>query len=152
MVIEARGLQHVQLDASRRRRLFGFELGRAAGWIQLLTFCAVGSTGYVVNLAVYAALLAGGLSFAAAAVCSFLAAVCNNYILNRTFTFRARRGDPVGQGARYLAVSIFALLANLAVLTLLVHAGLGEVQAQGAAIVLVTPLSFLGNKLWSFGP
>jgi putative flippase GtrA len=37
-------------------------------------------------------------------------------------------------------------------LTLLVHAGLGEVQAQGAAIVLVTPLSFLGNKLWSFGP
>jgi len=48
-------------------------------------------------------------------------------------------------------VSATALGANLLVLTLLVAAGVGELPAQAAAIVLVTPLNFVGNKLWSFG-
>ena len=34
--------------------------------------------------------------------------------------------------------------------TLLVQAGLGEVVAQALAIMLVTPVNFVGNKLWSF--
>jgi putative flippase GtrA len=33
-----------------------------------------------------------------------------------------------------------------------VRLGLGEVPAQALAIVLVTPLNFIGNKLWSFRP
>jgi putative flippase GtrA len=33
-----------------------------------------------------------------------------------------------------------------------VTAGLDEVLAQAIAIVLVTPINFVGNKLWSFGP
>ena len=41
-------------------------------------------------------------------------------------------------------------LANLALLHLLVTAGIGEIVAQAVAIVLVTPLNFVGNKLWSF--
>jgi putative flippase GtrA len=53
---------------------------------------------------------------------------------------------------RFLIVSTFALLANLAVLQLLITVGLGEVVAQAIAIVLVTPVNFVGNKLWSFGP
>ena len=35
-------------------------------------------------------------------------------------------------------------------LYLLVQAGLGEVVAQALAIMLVTPVNFIGNKLWSF--
>ena len=54
------------------------------------------------------------------------------------------------QGARFLVVSTLALGANLLVLHLLVSAGLGEVVAQAIAIVLVTPVNFVGNKLWSF--
>ena len=37
------------------------------------------------------------------------------------------------------------------ILYLLVRLGLGKVLAQAIAIVLVTPLNFVGNKLWSFG-
>jgi putative flippase GtrA len=51
---------------------------------------------------------------------------------------------------RFLVVSTLALGANLVVLHLLVSAGLGEVVAQAIAIVLVTPVNFIGNKLWSF--
>ena len=54
------------------------------------------------------------------------------------------------QGLRFLVVSTLRSLANLVVLHLLVKAGVGEILAQAIAIVLVTPLNFVGNKLWSF--
>jgi len=122
-------------------------------WEQLAKFCVVGATGYAVNLAVYTVLLDGvGLHYMSAAVGSFLVAVTNNYLWNRLWTFRAQRGGVAYQGMRFLIVSTVALLANLAVLHLLVTVGLGEVVAQAIAIVLVTPVTFIGNKLWSFGP
>ena len=39
---------------------------------------------------------------------------------------------------------------HLARMHLLVTAGVGKILAQSVAIVLVTPLNFVGNKLWSF--
>ena len=91
-----------------------------------------------------------GLHYLPAAIGSFLVAVTNNYLWNRAWTFRHQRGHVVLQGARFLLVSTLALGANLVVLALLVRAGLGEVVAQAIAIVLVTPVNFVGNKLWSF--
>jgi putative flippase GtrA len=129
----------------------GDALRRRHNWLQLGRFCAVGLTGYVVNLAVYAALHVGlGLHYLAAAVVSFLVAVTNNYLLNRFWTFRRQRGHVGIQGLRFLVVSTAALAANLTVLYALVHAGLEPLLAQALAIVLVTPLNFIGNKLWSF--
>ncbi len=128
-------------------------LRKRKNWEQLVKFCVVGASGYVVNLAVYTLLLdVVGLHYISAAVGSFLVAVTNNYTWNRLWTFRAQRGGVAYQGARFLVVSTAALLANLAVLHGLVTVGLGEVVAQAIAIVLVTPVNFVGNKLWSFGP
>ena len=76
--------------------------------------------------------------------------MANNYTWNRLWTFRAQRGNVAYQGLRFLVVSTIALAANLVVLYLLVEAGLGALPAQAIAIVLVTPLNFVGNKLWSF--
>ncbi len=122
-----------------------------ANWVQLLKFCAVGGIGYAVNLAVYATLVhVASINYLVAAVCSFVVAVANNYAWNRLWTFRRQRGHVMLQGARFLVVSVVALCANLAVLAALVAAGLPKVPAQAVAIILVTPLSFLGNKLWSF--
>ena len=126
-------------------------LRRPANWTQLARFCTVGATGYVVNLAVYTALLRlAGVHYIPAAICSFLVAVTSNYTWNRLWTFRGQRGHVAYQGLRFLVVSTLALMANLAVLTLLVGLGVDEVLAQASAIVLVTPLNFVGNKLWSF--
>jgi putative flippase GtrA len=133
-----------------RAAVVAVELRRTANWLQLLSFCAVGASGYAVNLAVYSALLAGGSGFVVAAVGSFAVAVGNNYTLNRVLTFRNQRSTVAVQGARYLSVSLVVLAVNLLLLTLLVWFGLHEVWAQATAIVLVTPMSFLGNKLWSF--
>jgi dolichol-phosphate mannosyltransferase len=114
-------------------------------------FCLVGGSGYVVNLCVFAALVhAARLHYVAAATCSFLVAVVNNYSWNRVWTFRSQRGSVAGQGVRFLLVSVIALEANLLWLQALVALGADAVVAQAAAIVLVTPLSFHGNKIWTF--
>jgi putative flippase GtrA len=120
-------------------------------WAQLAKFCVVGASGYVVNLAVYTALLKwAGLHYLASAFCSFLVAVANNYWWNRHWTFRGTRGHFAYQGMRFAVVSAVALAANLAILWLLAGLGVGKVLAQAIAIIAVTPLNFLGNKLWSF--
>ncbi|MFL6005302.1 MAG: GtrA family protein [Gaiellaceae bacterium] len=120
-------------------------------WLQLARFCLVGVSGYAVNLAVYTLLLRGaGVHYLAAATCSFFVAVTNNYVWNRVWTFRHQRGHFAYQGARFLVVALVALVANLVVLRVLVGFGVGKILAQAIAIVLVTPLNFVGNKLWSF--
>jgi len=126
-------------------------LRRPGNWLQLLKFCVVGASGYVVNLAVFALLVNGfDVHYLAAAVFSFCVAVANNYLWNRLWTFRGQRGSIAYQGLRFFIVSWCALAANLVVLRVLVEVGLEEVTAQAVAIVLVTPINFIGNKLWSF--
>jgi len=127
-------------------------LRQRSNWAQLAKFCAVGASGYVVNLLVYVALLDGAnLHYRLAATGSFLVAVTNNYLWNRLWTFRHQRGHVGAQGARFFIVSALALAANLAILELLVSLTDRPVFAQAIAIVLVTPVNFVGNKLWSFG-
>ena len=126
-------------------------LGRRHNWFQLAKFCAVGASGYVVNLVVFSLLVHGfGIHYLVAATCSFLVAVTNDYAWNRLWTFRGQRGHMAYQGLRFLVVSTCALAANLVILHVLVRVGLGEVLAQALAIMLVTPLNFVGNKVWSF--
>jgi putative flippase GtrA len=126
-------------------------LRRSHNWVQLGKFALVGASGYVVNLVVYTALLRGaGFHYALAATCSFAVAVTNNYIWNRLWTFHAQRGHVGWQGLRFLIVALVAYGANLALLSLFIGLGVDKVLAQAIAIVLVTPLNFIGNKLWSF--
>ena len=125
-------------------------LRQSHNWVQLAKFCTVGAAGYALNLAVYSALVGAGMHYNLAAACSFLVAVTNNYTWNRLWTFAHHTGGVVYQGPRFLIVSLCALLANLAILSALVSLGLEKRLAQAIAIILVTPLNFVGNKLWSF--
>jgi putative flippase GtrA len=136
-----------EIAATRARRA----LARPQNWIQLLKFSAVGASGYVVNLAVYAVLVRGvGLHYLLAAVCSTSVAIANNYLWNRLWTFRETRGDLYHQGARFLIVSVVALGLNLGILKLLVELGVDKIVAQAVAVILVMPFNFSVNKLWSF--
>ena len=119
-------------------------------WQQLGKFAVVGAVGYAINLAVYTALIDAGFHYLAAAVCSFLVAVTSNYTWNRYWTFRDQRGHLGVQGMRFFIVSLASLGANLVLLQILITAGTSKFAGQAIAIVLVTPLNFVGNKLWSF--
>ena len=125
---------------------------KPANWLELVRFGVVGASGYVVNLVVFSLLVhAAGTHYRVAATGAFLIAVANNFYWNRHWTFRARHGHAGFQAARFLTVSVVAFVFNLFMLEVLI-AGLEapEVPAQAVAIIAATPLSFLGNKLWSF--
>jgi putative flippase GtrA len=129
----------------------GAALRRPHNWVQLAKFCTVGASGYVINLAVFSALLVeADWDRKLAATVSFLVAVTNNYTWNRLWTFRGQRGHVAYQGIRFLIVAVSALATNIVILEVLVRLGVPEIPAQAIAIILVTPLNFVGNKLWSF--
>ena len=139
-------------DAIALRHRVRTGLRRPAAWLQLIRFALVGASGYVVNLVVFATLLHGaGVDYRLAATGAFLVAVANNFTWNRRWTFGVRGGRRRRQASRFLAVSVAAFGLGLGLLHLLVEgARVGEVPAQALSIMLATPLSFLGNKLWSF--
>jgi putative flippase GtrA len=117
---------------------------------QFARFAVVGASGYAVNLAVFAAAHAAGAHYRIAATVAFLAAVAWNFAGNRRWTFAGHDGRASHQAARFLTVSVVAFLLGLGVLSVLVAAGLPELLAQAISIVAVTPVSFAGNRLWTF--
>jgi dolichol-phosphate mannosyltransferase len=125
---------------------------RTHNWLQLIRFAAVGASGYVVNLAVFAACVHGmGIDYRVSSVIAFVVSVVNNFWLNRHWTFDAKHEHPGLQGVRFFAVSLMAFaFTYLVLITLVDTAGTPKVVAQAIAIVAGTPLSFLGQKLWSF--
>jgi putative flippase GtrA len=123
-------------------------------WLQLGRFVAVGASGYLVNLAVFAACVhLLGVNYKLAAVAAFVVSVVNNFWWNRRWTFGAKAAHPVAQGAKFFAVSLVTFGFSYVVLVSLVDGtGMAKVIAQAISIAAGTPLSFVGQKLWSFRP
>jgi putative flippase GtrA len=117
---------------------------------QLARFCCVGASGYVLNLAIFRG-ISVALPYLVAFAVAFGISATWNFWWNRHWTFDAAAGRTHHQFARFLTVSLAALIADLAILaTLVEREGMGKLAAAAVAIALVTPVSFLGNKLWSF--
>jgi dolichol-phosphate mannosyltransferase len=86
-------------------------------------------------------------------VAAFVVSVANNFWWNRHWTFMSAKASthPARQGVRFLAVSLVAFGFSYVVLVSLVDgAGMAKVIAQAISIAAATPLSFIGQKLWSF--
>jgi dolichol-phosphate mannosyltransferase len=125
---------------------------RAHNSLQLARFGAVGASGYVVNLAVFAACAHTiGIDYTVSAVIAWAVSVLGNFVLNRHWTFHVKPARPFRQGVRFFTVSALVFGFTYLVLVALVSgAGLAQVPAQAFAIGAGTPLNFLGQKLWSF--
>jgi putative flippase GtrA len=125
---------------------------RPHNWFQLVRFATVGASGYVVNIAVFATCVhLLSVDYRLSAVIAFVVSVTNNFWWNRHWTFSARAAHPARQGIRFLTVSLVAFGFTYVVLVTLVSgAGMSKVLSQAIAIVAGTPLSFIGQKLWSF--
>jgi putative flippase GtrA len=136
----------------RLRHRFRHGVRRGHNWLQLIRFATVGASGYVVNLCVFAACVhLIGIDYKIAGVIAFCVSVVNNFWFNRHWTFDAKHEHPMFQGARFFAVSLVAFgFTELLLIALVEGAGLSKVVAQAIAVAAATPLSFLGQKLWSF--
>ena len=120
---------------------------------ELVKFGLVGASGFVINVAVFAfCLRILDVHYRLAYVIAFCVAVSNNFFWNRVWTFRRQRDDShvALQGMRFFAVSLMAATAGFVLLEAFVRAGLPKIPAEMLAVILVVPISFLGNKHWSF--
>jgi putative flippase GtrA len=132
---------------------FGAGLLAHTTFRQLVKFGLVGATGFLINVGVFAfCLRALDVHYRLAYVIAFAVAVTNNFVWNRVWTFRHQRdGSHVAmQGARFFAVSLVAATGGFVLLELFVRAGMPKIPGEMLAVVLVVPISFLGNKHWSF--
>lgn len=117
---------------------------------QLFRYCVVGATGYAVNLTAFL-IVDSMTTYTIAFAIAFVLAATSNFALNRLWTFSVSHGVPHHQYARFLSVSAIALCLDLAVLRALVETGaMAKVPAAALAILVAMPVSFLGNKLWTF--
>ena len=124
-------------------------LRRPHNWIQLAKFGVVGASGYVIYIGVYALLL--GLGAHVAAAIAFVISAANNYWWNRHWTFAHAKGHFGYQGMRFFVVSVLAFVVNqFWLFVFLDWIGLGKIVSAAIAVIFVTPLNFIGNKLWSF--
>src|SRR5437867_60923 len=74
----------------------------------------------------------------------------HNWVQLAKFSAVGASGHVGWQGLRFLIGARGAYAANLAILAVFVESGTDKILAQAIAVVLVTPLNFIGNKLWSF--
>jgi putative flippase GtrA len=122
-------------------------------WLQLIRFGVVGTSGFIVNTVVFAVLLhVAGLDYKICLPLAYLAGVINNFIWNSRWTFSDKKGShPAVQAYRFLIVSAFAFGADYGLVVAGVHwTSMEKVVIQIIANILVIPVNFLGQKLWSF--
>lgn len=119
---------------------------------QAFRFLCVGGSGYVVNLSTFAFCFhALGFQDTLAFAFGFLVSTANNFWWNRNWTFDASHHHIARQGVRFLLVSVFInLLAYGVYEAILLSSAAENVLADALAYIIVTPVSFLTQKLWSF--
>ena len=118
---------------------------------QPLRFLAVGAAGYVVNLAAFAALYAGGVPYVVGAVVAYFVSNALMYLGNRYFTFRLGHEGFWAAYARYVGVGVVVVALNAAILAALVEGtGIDARLGQAISLLLITPAAFVLTRRWTF--
>src|SRR5277367_713233 len=119
--------------------------------LQFVKFGIVGVSNTLITFAVYTLLLKGfGVWYLAASAIGFVVGAVNGFLWNRRWTFRGHVGDALTP-VRWGIVQGCGLGLNLGLLYLFVHdAGIDELLGQALATVVVTVLTFIANRAWTF--
>ncbi|HEY2141371.1 MAG TPA: GtrA family protein [Solirubrobacteraceae bacterium] len=119
--------------------------------VQFVKFGIVGVSNTLLFFAIYTVLVKGvGVWYVAASAIGYTVGAVNGFLLNRRWTFREHVGDALTP-VRWTVVQGLGLLANLGLVYLFVDGtGLDELIGQACATVIVTVLTFVANRAWTF--
>jgi putative flippase GtrA len=127
-------------------------IGIRANWLEFCRYATVGVVGYVVSIATFAAFVhLAAVSYWIAATGAFVAALTNNFLWNRHWTFRAGDGHLGFQATRFVAINVGAFGLSLVGLYLMIDtAGVPPVTAQAIAVLAAAPPNYVAHRIWSF--
>jgi putative flippase GtrA len=119
--------------------------------VQFVKFGIVGISNTLLTFAVYTVLLkVFGVWYLAASAIGFVVGAVNGFLLNRRWTFREHVGDALTP-VRWGIVQGCGLALNEGLLYLFVDdAGIEKLISQAFATVIVTIVTFLVNRAWTF--
>ncbi|MGB8265660.1 MAG: GtrA family protein [Candidatus Velthaea sp.] len=130
-------------------------LAQRRGVRQFVKFGIVGASGFAVNFVIFTLLQLVDQAHAEAAhyyviySIAFLSGGVSNYFLNRIWTFRST-GHAGQEGAKFLSVSVLALIVGLGVSWLVApYLGHGH-KAWFVATLAGIVVNFFINKYWTF--
>jgi putative flippase GtrA len=117
----------------------------------VIRYGLVGLLGTALHFGSVIALVEGaGLDPVPASALGFVLVLVVSYILNRTWTFRARSGGR-RQFAVYSAVSLLGLGLNSAIMFITVHLLQWDyLYGQGLVVAVVPASNYLLNRAWTF--
>jgi putative flippase GtrA len=119
--------------------------------IQFIKFGTVGISNTLLNFAIYTLLLkVFSVWYLAAAAIGFAVGAVNGFLWNRKWTFRGHVGDALTP-VRWAVVQGCGLGLNEGLLYLWVAGvGVDKLVGQALSIVVVTTVTFLANRAWTF--
>lgn len=119
---------------------------------QFIKFAIVGASGTAIDWILYFALTRWvHLFYLVAKTISFILAAANNYIWNRTWTFRSTEKNILKQFLKFFAVSAVGLGFNLLIMRFVVeYLGWSDLIGLILATVVVMVWNFSVNKFWTF--
>jgi putative flippase GtrA len=119
--------------------------------VQFIKFGIVGVSNTLLAFAIYTVLLkVFGVWYLAASAVGFIVGAVNGFLLNRRWTFAGHVGDSLTP-VRWGVVQGCGLALNEGLLFLFVDgAGVEKLLGQAFATVVVTVLTFLVNRAWTF--
>src|SRR6478672_3368985 len=119
--------------------------------LQFVKFGIVGVSNTLLSFAIYTVLLkVFGVWYLAASAIGFVIGAVNGFLLNRRWTFAGHVGDALTP-VRWGVVQGCGLALNLGLLYLFVDgAGVEKLLGQALATAIVTVVTFLVNRAWTF--
>src|SRR5271166_6673954 len=119
--------------------------------VQFVKFGIVGVSNTLLTFAVYTLLLkVFGVWYLAASAIGFIVGATNGFLLNRKWTFAGHVGDALTP-VRWAVVQSGGLVLNEGLLYLWVaRIGVDKLVGQALSIAVVTTLTFLANRAWTF--
>lgn len=117
---------------------------------QSLRYLVVSGSGVAVNFVIFTILSWLGLPTLGCGALAFSGACQHNVTWHARITFDTRTRPVHRRSARFFALSLATLGANLLVLAALESAGVPALIAQAAGIAVAAPLNLLGCRSWVF--
>lgn len=117
---------------------------------KFIKFGLVGVLNTVITIIVFNILRVFGINMVVANSIGYICGMVNSYFWNNRWVFKSNSKD-LKTVLKFIVVNLITMFINNLILILLVqNIGINEFIAQIIALVLITVINFIGNKLWTF--